>query len=167
MSSLAHRDFEALYRQHAGPLLAFLAGRVQPRADVPDVAQDIWSRVWHHRASFTGGNFRAWLFQIARNLLIDRARRPQLEALPADHDAPDARLASPDVTLMDQEVQERLRRCLDRLRPEERELVSARLGGESYEDLSVRLKLTAQQAHRLFHTAKTRLQECVGQADEP
>jgi RNA polymerase sigma-70 factor (ECF subfamily) len=154
-------NFEEVYRQHAASLLAFLTSRVQPRADVADVAQEVWTRAWTKRSQFRGGNFRAWLFEIARNLLIDRSRRPGLQPLPEGYDVAHAR--SPDGIALEREEQERLKDCLKRLRAEEHALVRGRLGGEDYEELSARLGLTVKQAHRLFHTAKARLQECVGE----
>src|SRR5262249_13209219 len=67
----AHQAFTQLYERHAPKLLAFLAARA-PRSDLEDFHQAIWARVWQHLPdSFKGDNFRAWLYKIAHNYLID------------------------------------------------------------------------------------------------
>jgi RNA polymerase sigma-70 factor (ECF subfamily) len=161
MSQSDPTAFEDLYRKHAGPLLAFLAGRVQPRTDLPDVAQEVWTRVWKNLETYNGGNFRPWLFQIARNLLIDRSRRPRAEPLPADLEPPDGVGLSPEEILFEREEQARLQHCLRKLAERERDLVRGRLSGLSYEELSQQLTMTTQEAYRMFHRARNRLQECV------
>src|SRR5262249_46401761 len=63
----AEAAFQQLYQRHARPLLAFLAGRVR-RDLLDDVHQTVWLRVWERTPErIEGGNFRAWLFQVARN----------------------------------------------------------------------------------------------------
>ncbi len=165
-SSAANRQravaaFEELYRRHAGKLLGFLAARV-PRSDIEDMNQIVWKRVWEHLpSSFHGGNFRAWLHQIARNQIIDHSRRKPVATLgDADTDASAATLR-PDDTLLEQERMDILQRCLERLEDELRTLVRARLSGDSYEDVCVQLNLKPERAHKLFHEAKGRLTTCV------
>src|SRR6188768_666708 len=69
---LAETAFHALYDRHAKRLLAFLGGRVNMAA-LDDVNQDVWAKVWRSLPTgFRGGNFRAWIHQIARNVVIDQ-----------------------------------------------------------------------------------------------
>lgn len=165
-SSVANKQravaaFEELYRRHAGKLLGFLAARVR-RSDIEDMNQMIWKRVWEHLPTgFHGGNFRAWLHQIARNQIIDHSRRKPVGTL-GDADT-DTAVASqrPDDSLLEQERMDILSRCLERLEEELRTLVRARLSGDSYEDVCVRLNLKPERAHKLFHEAKGRLTTCV------
>ena len=57
------------------PLLrAFLLARVA-RSEVDDLDQLAWLRVWKSLPDADPGPFRAWLFQIARNALIDHSRK--------------------------------------------------------------------------------------------
>src|SRR4051812_31375664 len=68
---LSEAAFHLLYDRHARRLLAFLGGRVN-RAALDDVHQDVWAKVWQAVSTgFRGGNFRAWLHQIARNVVVD------------------------------------------------------------------------------------------------
>jgi RNA polymerase sigma-70 factor (ECF subfamily) len=154
-------NFEELYREHASPLLAFLASRVRPRTDRDEVAQEVWTRVWANLATFHGGEFRPWLFQIARNLLVDRLRRRRADPLPDELDPIDRRARRPDSALDAREELQRLEHCLALLPEQERELFNGRLSGANYEELIEQLGLTVKEAYRMFHRAKNRLQECV------
>jgi RNA polymerase sigma-70 factor (ECF subfamily) len=156
-----------LYQRHARKLLAFLAARGN-RDEIEDIHQLVWERVWHHLPEgFRGGNFRAWLYQIARNSLIDHGRKHRPEALPDEH-VPTAREEDrPDLWLVEQERMVILSRCLERLEAEAAqaaELVRARLAGESYPELCERMGLRPERAHKLFHLAKEQLQKCVERA---
>src|SRR5258705_157078 len=69
----AQAAFAALYEHPSRSLVAFIATRVG-RSDVDDTHQAVWLKVWGSLPSrFDGRQFRGWLFQIARNEIIDRA----------------------------------------------------------------------------------------------
>jgi RNA polymerase sigma-70 factor, ECF subfamily len=153
-----------LYQRHARKLLAFLAARGN-RDDIEDIHHRIWQRVWQHiPEGFRGGNFRAWLYQIARNGLIDHGRKHRPEAL-GEGEGPLARDEDrPDLWLVEQERMVILSRCLERLDTESADLVRARLAGESYAEVCERLRMRPERAHKLFHLAKEQLQKCVERA---
>lgn len=157
----AVQAYEELYRRHSGKLLGFLAARV-PRSDIEDFNQIVWKRVWEHLPTgFHGGNFRAWLHQIARNQIIDNSRKKPVGSL-GDADAnaalPASREADP---LLEQERMEILQKCLEKLEEDLQLLVKARLSGDSYEEVCAKLELKPERAHKLFHEAKGRLTMCV------
>jgi RNA polymerase sigma factor (sigma-70 family) len=153
-----------LYRRHAGPLLAFLAARA-PRADLEDVHHAIWLRVWEQMPGhFDGAHFRAWLYSVARNYLIDQSRRRRPETTDQEGEWADPRPGGPEEKVMEEERRQALERCLQRLAAELADLVRGRLKGEDYPELCRRLGLTPTRAHKLFHAAKTQLQECVNRA---
>jgi RNA polymerase sigma-70 factor (ECF subfamily) len=155
---------ELLYRRHARLLSAFLAARVR-RDELDDVHQAVWERVWQHLPQrFRGGDFRAWLYRIARNYLIDQGRKRQATPLEDDKDFPDPRPGRPDETLLERERMDLLSRCLGKLDARSAAVVRARLGGESYDTLCPRLGLRPESAHKMFHQAKAQLQACVQQA---
>jgi RNA polymerase sigma factor (sigma-70 family) len=160
----AKQACEELYFRHAGQLLSFLAARV-PKSDLEDVHQGVWQRVWQHLPDkFHGGNFRAWLYQIARNHLIDLGRKRCPEPLAETNELPDIRQAAQAADLLDEERRTALARCLERLTSQEASLVRARLAGESYSEICVRLDMKVEGLHKLFHKAKHQLQTCVERA---
>src|SRR3954452_7405790 len=80
---------QQLHDEHAAALWAYcvrLTG--QDRARAEDVAQETLLRAWRHRSSLdeSQGSVRAWLFRVARNIVIDewRTRRSQSEVTVAD-----------------------------------------------------------------------------------
>jgi RNA polymerase sigma-70 factor (ECF subfamily) len=161
----AREAFERLYGRHAPMLLAFLGARVSPRADADDLHQEVWQRVWRHLpCSFLGGNFRAWLFQVARNALTDHVRKRRPEPLGGKESALVDPGDPPDAGLIERERAEALRRCLERLGDPAAALVRARLGGARYEEIGPGLGLDPARAHRLFYKAKERLKNCVERA---
>ena len=67
-----------LFQEQAAPLLKYLTSRFHDREDAADIAQEAWLRMYRldHPEHLT--NPRAFLFQMASNLGIDRARRTNL-----------------------------------------------------------------------------------------
>ena len=74
---LTETELVQIYREHTGPLYAFVSRRVggdQTLAE--DIVQDAWLRAvdhWPRRG--TPDNPRAWLITVARNLLVSHFRR--------------------------------------------------------------------------------------------
>jgi RNA polymerase sigma factor (sigma-70 family) len=70
--------FDALYSRHRLGLYRFIAWR-SPRADwVDEVVQDAWANLHHARARYhSAASFRTFLYQIARNRLLDLLRQQQ------------------------------------------------------------------------------------------
>ena len=91
--------FDALIAQWH-PLLWRYAVRVTGDADVAfDVVQDVWLRVWRGMTRLRdAARFRAWLFGIARRVLMDRLRARFAEPLmsPIETDEIEAPAAEED-----------------------------------------------------------------------
>lgn len=69
------RAFDALFSAWNGRLSGFV--RARGVADVDGVVNDVFLRAFSSLGSFSGdeGAFRAWLFRIARNRVIDEYRK--------------------------------------------------------------------------------------------
>jgi RNA polymerase sigma factor (sigma-70 family) len=135
------------------------------RSDLDDTHQGVWERVWQHLpGGFRGGNFRAWLHQVARNYIIDLGRKKRADLLSGDEDLRDECHTAPDERLLEEERATVLKRCIERLTADAAAIVRARLAGQSYEDVCPRLGLKTAQAHKLFHQAKEQLRLCVERA---
>ena len=71
-------DVEALgemmdhYRR---PLLGFILKMSADRTEAEDIFQDVWLRAIRRLHTFRRGRILSWLFRIAHNLVIDRARK--------------------------------------------------------------------------------------------
>jgi len=74
------RALGELYSRHSSRLLGFLVRSTGNRHVAEDVFQETWAKVIQNIDRFEGrrGNFRSWLYRIASNTAIDRARRDTL-----------------------------------------------------------------------------------------
>ena len=165
----AQTAFEALHGEFGRQLAAWLSARVA-RGDLDEMAQGIWLQVWKSLpARFSGGNFRAWLFTIARNHLVDEARRRRTRrgfgyggaAEEPDGTPPDPDGDEPVELLLSEERGRRLRGCLEKLESGRRRVFVGRLGGEDYQTLADALGITTAQAQSWLFVAKRLLRECL------
>lgn len=69
--------WRSAYRDHAPAVLGFLMRRLRQRDTAEDLLQETFVRAMRVD-SFDGGNLRGYLISIARNLMINRLRRPRL-----------------------------------------------------------------------------------------
>jgi RNA polymerase sigma-70 factor (ECF subfamily) len=76
MSSLsAYSCHNKAWRQHKAELRGFLVNRAGGAAEADDLLQDVFLKALQQGKDFCLlENPRAWLFHVARNLLIDRLR---------------------------------------------------------------------------------------------
>lgn len=75
---LDHDDLEALgelVEKYRVPLYSFLLRSVPSPADAADAYQETWHRAIRSLQPRHAAHFSAWLFRIARNLLVDNSRR--------------------------------------------------------------------------------------------
>jgi RNA polymerase sigma-70 factor (ECF subfamily) len=169
----ARGAFDELYALHARPLAAWLSSRVAP-SDRDDVLNDIWTRIWEKLpAQFAGGNFRAWLFTVARNHLIDQSRRRNARrpfgyggaAEDPDPAAGDPLGEEPWEILADEERGLLLRDCLEKLDDGRRRVFVGRLGGEDYAAIAEGLGISTAQAQNWLFAAKRLLRTCLGEGE--
>lgn len=66
--------FAELARRYWGRIFRWLEGRGRCAHAAEDLTQEVFVKAWQGLPNFQEGNFRAWLFRIARNSLIDRQR---------------------------------------------------------------------------------------------
>ena len=116
------RRFAELYEDNFERVYAFVARRVRDR----DEAQDVTSEVFYHalasigRFEWRGVPFAAWLFRIAANAIVDRAKRAARER---DAPGPDPPL---EVGLEEIEQRAQLFRLVDRLPPDQQRVIVMR-----------------------------------------
>jgi len=79
--------FGDLYERYAEPVFRFIYSQTSNRFDAEDLTGDVFLRAWQSISRYEerGFSFSAYLFRIARNVMIDRSRklRPVSE-LPED-----------------------------------------------------------------------------------
>jgi len=89
---------EVLVARYRRPLYGFILNMIPGGEDADEIFQEVWLRVIRKLDLYRDRNFRGWLMRIARNIVIDRARRRKpdiaLEAVAPDEGP--VRLAVPD-----------------------------------------------------------------------
>ena len=131
------RAFEVLVTRHRKPIFNFILRYVRETAQAEDVVQETFLRVikgaeaWERQAKFT-----TWLYTIARNLCVDASRRAKhrnaasLDAPTNPADGDSAVLADfisdgkdgAEKNALNQELQVRLKRAIESLPDEQREI---------------------------------------------
>ena len=163
----AQRDpsrFGELYERHFDRVYAFVVRRVRDR----DAAEDLTAEVFHRalanlpRYEWRGAPFGAWLFRIAANAIVDRAKRSAREAAAAaDPPAPAAEL---DLDHIDQVA--RLFRLVDSLPADQRSVILHRFVDErSIREVAQRLKKTEGAIKQLQLRALETLRARMGGGD--
>lgn len=129
-SALDADDFADLYSAHIDAIFNYALFRVGDRALAEDLAADTFERAWRarHRYRPDRADFTAWLFTIARRVVIDgqrrRARRPLADL---DDRQPD-RNPLPEDQLETNERRSYLRRLVQALDPQAQELIALKFG---------------------------------------
>src|SRR6266550_1827832 len=83
----AQRDrarFAEIYTEYFELVYAYVARRVRNRSTAEDLTSDVFHKALANLPKFkwTGAPFASWLFRIASNLIVDRARSEALERDP-------------------------------------------------------------------------------------
>jgi len=66
---------EPMVEKYKRPLYSFILKMTEGREDTDEIFQETWFRALKNVHKFQHKNFLNWLFRIAHNLVIDRARR--------------------------------------------------------------------------------------------
>lgn len=132
--------FETLFARYSEAIRRHAARMVRDENAAEDIVQEVFLRVWTCAEQWDNqGEFRAWLFTIARNLALNhlrtvQRRRQQSLEIPADEideedESPipswliDTASLGPDAMLEQVEQYELLRRLVDELPEEKREAI--------------------------------------------
>ncbi|MBN1268832.1 MAG: sigma-70 family RNA polymerase sigma factor [Kiritimatiellae bacterium] len=76
-------DSEALGKlveHYRRPLFGFILSMTQGQGDAEEIFQEVWFRAIKNLDRYRPKSFLSWLFRIAHNLVIDRARKRKPEA---------------------------------------------------------------------------------------
>ena len=156
--------FDALYRETASDVFAYVMTLLRDRSAAEDVTATAFERAYRRQSGFDPkrGTQRAWVFGIARNAALDELRaRKRTAALLTDPEDPDAQ--RDDGAADDDEAA--LRRAavaaaLAQLDPRERELIALKFhAGLDNAEIAKVLDISVANAGTRVHRAVTRLRK--------
>ncbi len=138
--------------------------RMTGRPDVAeDLTQDVFVRVVRAARGDLAGGERAWLFEIARNLLVDWQRRARRNPVSEDTEALSARGA--DGAAARQDVEADVREALGRLPDADREVFLLRvIGGLGHEEIAAISGTSAASVRSRIFRARSALRASLGEA---
>lgn len=135
---------ETLFDRHQPGLVRYFVGLTGNRPLGEDLAQESFFRVLKYRHTYQpGASFRAWLYQIGRNVFADHIARSKTEA-PMPEEVPEIRgnEMPPDREFQRKQEAMLLRRALAALPGDKREvLVLSRFLDMKYEEIAAVLKI--------------------------
>jgi RNA polymerase sigma-70 factor (ECF subfamily) len=156
------KAFDALYERYERPLFGFVLKYLGEQAEAEDLLHEAFLSVLRGgRVDRGEGSFRAWLFQVARNLCLNRVRTKgraqramQAIGCEEDHQAVPAQLA-----LEHHQAVQALQKAVRQLPAALGELYHLRAAGLSYEEMAEVVKAPVG-------TVKSRMHEMVGRLRE-
>lgn len=113
--------FEHLYSRHKGGTYRFILRQVNDESTAEDLLQELWMKVVSNARTFNkNSKFSTWLYQVARNLLVDRFRHLEVVTAVISQEEPEleASLESTDLSEAQwhqQRQKQALKGCLEKL----------------------------------------------------
>ena len=131
------RAFVALYDRYFERVLGYARVRICDGATCEDVTSQVFTTALAQIGRFRGeGSFAGWLFQIARNAVLDVQRRRAPEPLSDQAALVVEADPGPEERLLALERAERLRTIVGALEPEQQHLLALRYGaGLGYDEI--------------------------------
>jgi RNA polymerase sigma-70 factor, ECF subfamily len=161
--------FEQLIERHQALVAGTVARMLGSNADVEDIAQQVFIRVWKSAGRYVArAKFTTWLLKIARNLVFNEMRRAkrhphlpmQLESEAEEIPLKDETTQTPEARLLEAELRRAIEHAIGQLPETQRmALVLRRYEELSYEEIADVLDLTVPAVKSLLFRARTELRE--------
>ncbi len=158
-----------LVEHYRRPLYAFLYKMLEGRAaDADEIFQEVWFRVIKNVERYEDQSFLSWLFRIAHNLIIDRARRarPMVDLQEGREDglALEERLPSPKLgpenEVAGRDLGTRISAAIEKLPEEQREVFLMRTEADiPFKEIAKMQKTSINTALARMHYAVLKLRE--------
>ena len=165
------RDFQDLAREYAGAVFTYARYSLRHTEDAEDVTQEVLVRLWKHRDTIEPERTKAWVMQVARNLVIDASRRQRARTEVFAVTVPgDVRVASvpateaADARTDQRELREVLEHAIAALDEPYRSIVIMReIQGLTYEEIAGGLNMPLGTIKVYLHRSRRRLRDAVRQ----
>lgn len=120
-----HKDQEAygkLYLFYLDAIYRYIFFRVgQNKQDAEDLAEVVFIKAWNKIGQFDGKNFRAWIYRIAHNEIVDFYRKSKQVVL-LDETIIDTK-KSLEQEVIDKETKEGIMKAIDKLTEEQKTVI--------------------------------------------
>ena len=153
---------EELVLRYRKRLFKFLLAWVHDPEEALELTQDALFKVCGRAHLYNGSApAAAWIFKVARNLVIDRSRTKEYQiqsaAVPLESIGPPCRTkgsAGPEKWTLRKEISERVRKAIEELPPRQKEVVELRLLAElKLEEIADAMDLSVGGVKSTLHNA--------------
>ena len=160
-----------LFERYHRMLFSFFYNRNKDIQLSEDLVQNVFVRVLKYRHRYRGeGEFKHWLFHIARNVGTDHYRKKKIRFADSIDDWKDQlsdQNNTPTQHMIQQEQMTQLKAALDRLDPEKREIIMlSKLEGLRYKEIGQRLGCTEGAVKVKVYRALKALKEFYQQLED-
>ncbi|MBN8458082.1 MAG: sigma-70 family RNA polymerase sigma factor [Verrucomicrobia bacterium] len=158
-------EFVRELTNHQTAMLAYIRSLAPGGSGARDLLQEVNITLWQKRETFElGTNFKAWAFQTIRYHLLNHRRRLMSHGwLVFDDDLVER--MSPELEADPEELEERhlaLRRCLQRLRPQDRDLIHHRYAtGSTLNEYAAATRRSAGTLKAILFNLRSVLRRCI------
>ena len=161
--------FEKLVTEYERAVYAIAQRMTGNAEDAADMTQETFIKAYNSLSSFRGDSkFSVWLYRIANNVCLDflrsRSRKPTVSLSTEDDDGEETQLdiadesQSPELLLENALTRDAVRRGLDSLPPDYRQILLLReIQGLSYEEIAAALGLESGTVKSRIFRARKRL----------
>jgi RNA polymerase sigma factor (sigma-70 family) len=123
---------DALFRGYSGQVAGYVRARTSAEAD--DLVSEIFLSALTSLDRFTGGeaDFRGWLFTIAQRRIVDemRKRSRRVDTTEYEPERDGRQVGSAELASLDRLGEQWVRRVLDQLLPDQRDVLLLRILGD-------------------------------------
>ena len=162
--------FRELIEAHQSRIIGTVAKMLGDDTEAEDLAQQVFIRIWKSAPRYEPtAKFTTWLYTITRNLVFNELRRRRRHTAQSLADIPEDRpglqvadttCKSPDVTMIDAEMQEAIQAAIEALPETQRmALILRRYDDVSYEEMGEILGLSVPAVKSVLFRARTELRE--------
>ena len=154
--------FEALYTRYRGPLYRYVLRQAGDTAIANDLYQGSWEKIIRARKSYRPqAPFRAWMYRIAHNHVIDHFRRSRSET-EIHPETMESGEAGPETELSCDERESRLRQAIDALPGKQKDTLLLKLdGGLDLQTIADVLGVNRETAKSRLRYAVARLKQVM------
>jgi len=164
----SEKAFREIVERYHAMTFAVVRGILGDRSDVEDVMQEVFIKVYKGLGGFRGdAKLSSWIYQIARNEALNKARRPNAAETSID----DVVIESPEESRPDAEYRrkierEYLERCLAELGDDFRTALELRYMGElSYTEIAETMGLPIGTVKTYIHRGKIELKRVMSRRE--
>ena len=149
--------FRIIVDTYKQPLVSYLMYQTKDEELAKDIAQETFIKCYENLEKFKGGSFKAWLFRIAINQLIDFKRKHKEDATPLE-ETPS--LQTPETVMLAKEESALLQQWLGTLDDKTRQIFVLKYASNcSYEEIAETLSIPITDVRNRLHRTKTRLRK--------